>query len=259
MHLTGLWSYRVMKAPSPDDINFQTLWTPFYARQWRCFWTLFPLVLAILFPIGLLTGAITNIHQALCSGTPQTNPLYVSSICDAVNNFWTRLLKDIVTGLLPTIINTFFDTYVMPLVFFFITQAERSYVSFSSQDRKVAYYFLIYDIINSFLMVVFSSGIIAQIGNVVNKAQNHTTTHTSYISNIANALNGSCNFFFVSHSTGPCSSLSLITLPPHRTISSGSRSSPTSSVLFGLTMALSSSSSCEPWAFSAPNALVTEP
>ena len=199
-HLSGLWSYHVAKAPSPDDINWQSLWTPFFERQWRGLVMLIPLYLSILFPIGILTGTLTNIHLACCSGTPDTNAFYLPGLCDASSTgFWSRLVKDLITGVLPTIINTFFDTYVMPLVFFFITQAERSSVSLSSQDRKVASYFLIYDIINGFLMVVFSSGIISQVGNIIKKAENRhvDTSHSSFISNVANGLSGSCNFFFV--------------------------------------------------------------
>jgi hypothetical protein len=79
------------------------------------------------------------------------------------------------SGFVPSVINTFFDTYVMPLVFYFIcqvrteflclsinldhsdtlathvfmctSQASRLHSSFSALDRDVAHLFYIYGVI----------------------------------------------------------------------------------------------------------------
>lgn len=193
--VSGLWSYVAEPAPAPEDVNWQSLWTPSPERLIRRLLMLIPLALAFLFPIGVITGSLTNLQVSLCSGTPQTNSLYWPGFCN-LKGFWGRLAKDLLTGLVPSVLNTFFDTYVMPLVFYFIIQAERSCSSMSGLDRRVSSYFYYYDVFNGFLMVVLSGGTVAQIGAALNNDSTNNTTHESMVTVLGQALVGACNFFF---------------------------------------------------------------
>ena len=51
-----------------------------------------------------------------------TNSLYWPWFCNSTG-FWQSLVKELLQGMLPAIISTFFDTYAMPLAFYFISQA----------------------------------------------------------------------------------------------------------------------------------------
>ncbi|GAX85186.1 hypothetical protein CEUSTIGMA_g12604.t1 [Chlamydomonas eustigma] len=187
----NLWSYQAMIAPSPEDINWQTLWTVKSERMYRRFFTRPLLTFAMVFPIGLITGGLTNLELACCSGTPETNHLYWRWFC-GTDTFWTRLAKSLLTGLLPSVINTFFDTYIMPLVFYFVCQAECSSVSLSQLDRAVARNFFYYGLFNNFLMVVLSGGVFSQVGLWL-KGHNDGN---GVLNTLSSAITQASNFFF---------------------------------------------------------------
>jgi hypothetical protein len=64
---------------------------------------------------GLVTGALTNLNVASCAGGP-SNPLYWGGFCTLPN--WA---KDVITGVIPPLVNVIWDTYILPLVFGYIT------------------------------------------------------------------------------------------------------------------------------------------
>ena len=51
-----LWTYRVSPAPAPEDVNWQSLWTPQSSKIIRSVIMVIPSAIAILFPIGVITG-----------------------------------------------------------------------------------------------------------------------------------------------------------------------------------------------------------
>ena len=115
----------------------------------------------MLIPIGIMTGVLSNLSVAVCGGTPgrlrcnrltaplsplcishlltyklltltarcdlcalalaETNSLYWPWYCEATG-FWVELVKALLQGMLPAIISTFFDTFLLPLAFYFIAQ-----------------------------------------------------------------------------------------------------------------------------------------
>ena len=54
----------------------------------------------------------------------ETNSLYWPWYCQSTG-FWVSLVKELLQGMLPAIISTFFDTYLLPLAFYFISQVGR--------------------------------------------------------------------------------------------------------------------------------------
>ena len=54
----------------------------------------------------------------------ETNSLYWPWYCESTG-FWVDLVKELLQGMLPAIISTFFDTYLLPLAFYFISQVWR--------------------------------------------------------------------------------------------------------------------------------------
>lgn len=124
------------RAPGPDEINWEGLWAGWKERWWRTgVLCVIPMILIVLFPIGPLTGALTNLPLAVCGGTADTNSTYWPWFCDQSNVHW--LVNALLTGILPVTISTFWDTFVMPLVLFLVTQAQRCHASFSALDQAV--------------------------------------------------------------------------------------------------------------------------
>ena len=48
-------------------------------------------------------------------------------------------------GIVPVIVSTFWDTWVMPMFLYLLTQAARSHASFSSLDCGVTHRFYVFD------------------------------------------------------------------------------------------------------------------
>jgi len=131
---TPLMNMTSEMAPGPDDVNWQGLWAGWRERVLRTiFYTTFPMIIIILFPIGALTGALTNLNLAVCgSGTSGSTQENWAWFCDG-----PEILSLVITVAIPVSISTFWDTWVMPMVLFIVCQAQRAHASFSSLDKAV--------------------------------------------------------------------------------------------------------------------------
>lgn len=154
-------------APSPEDINWPALQCSWRARFWRGVIVLFPLTIVMLFPIGVMTGALTNLPEAVCGQTPiyGTNADDWGWLCG--DTFGNLLMRLILCQLLPVIISTFWDTFVMPILLYLCVQSERRHNSLSSLDRRIAYLFFIYNIVNGFLFPVIGGSVLQQLGAAI--------------------------------------------------------------------------------------------
>ena len=123
-------------APGPDEVNWEGLWAGWQERWWRTvLFCVIPMVIIVLFPIGPLVGALTNLPTAICGGTPETNSLYWPWLCESGG--WQWFVEALFTGILPVFISTFWDTFVMPLLLYLIMQAQRCHASFSALDQAI--------------------------------------------------------------------------------------------------------------------------
>ncbi|PRW44348.1 pyruvate decarboxylase 4 [Chlorella sorokiniana] len=153
-------------APGPDNINWAALWSTWGQRILRGLAVIPFLVFWMVFPIGVLTGALTNLNTAVCSGTSDTNSIYWPWYCEQTD-FWARLLKGLLQGLLPPIISMAWDTFVMPIMLWTASQSERRHAALSDLDRRITVLFFNFDLFNTFLGSVLGGAIFQQIGNMV--------------------------------------------------------------------------------------------
>lgn len=153
-------------APSPDDINWPSLWVSHKSKMIRGTIAIVPLTIAILFPIGFITGGITNIPNYKCN---ENDPSW-DWLCS--DSGWSRLLRLLLCDLLPVVISTFWDTFLMPIVFYVICQYERFKPSFSGLDLRITFLFWIYNVINGFLMAVIGGSVTGQFGSAVDSPEN---------------------------------------------------------------------------------------
>ena len=170
-------------APGPDEINWEGLWAGWGEQMWRTmFLCVIPMIVIIIFPIGLLTGALTNLDLAVCGNSADTNQVYWAWFCGA-----PEIVKVIITGLLPVTISTMWDTWVLPFLFYIICQAQRTHASFSALDQAVIKGFYSFSLINTFIMGVLGGAFLQQVGAAIASG---TTTEL-----IGAALPAASNFF----------------------------------------------------------------
>ena len=151
-------------APKPDEINWEGLWAGWGERTARTILLCgIPMVIICLFPIGALTGALTNLEVAVCGGTPATNSLYWPWLCTGTG-IGEKLVKTLLTGILPVVISTFYDTWVMPLVLYIIMQAQRCHASFSALEKAIIRGFYAFSVLNTFLGAVLGGTFLQQLG-----------------------------------------------------------------------------------------------
>ena len=140
-------------------------------------------IILILFPIGAITGALSNLTVALCGGTPETNKLYSESFCDSTAAVPLTLL----TSIVPVALSAFWDTFVMPLTLYLATQRLRMHSSFTLLDRAITIQLYVFSVVNTFLMGVLGGAAISQIGTAISEDK--------FVSLLGEALPGASNFF----------------------------------------------------------------
>ncbi|EFN57874.1 hypothetical protein CHLNCDRAFT_57000 [Chlorella variabilis] len=173
-------NFSVQLAPGPDNINWPALWTPWLQRVWRGLAVIPLLAVVMLFPIGTLTGALSNLNTAVCGGSPETNKLYWPWYCQS-RSFGAELMKELLQGLLPAILSTCWDTYVLPLAFYFLAQSGQRHLALSDLDRRITALFYCFSVSNTFLMSVLGGAVFQQIGSLV-------TNPTKWLQLLATAL-----------------------------------------------------------------------
>ncbi|KAL4515842.1 hypothetical protein Ndes2526A_g00545 [Nannochloris sp. 'desiccata'] len=170
-------------APGPDDVNWQGLWAGWKERTFRtAFYCTIPMIVIILFPIGALTGALTNLNVAVCgSGTKESVREDWAWFCDG------EIISFLITVILPITISTFWDTWVMPMVLFIVCQAQRAHASFSNLDKAVISGFYAFSFLNTFIGAVLGGSFLQQLGAALADGDIFTLVGT--------ALPAASNFF----------------------------------------------------------------
>lgn len=152
--------YRSEQAPAPCDVNWPALWSTLQGRFVRGSISVGCLVLVMLFPIGLLVGALTNLSVAVCGDG--ANDIYWAWFCEGSDG--AKVVKAILTVFLPVIISAFWDTYFLPITFYCLAQVERSHVSLSSLDDRITRLFFGFSVSNTFLQAVLGGAAFQQLG-----------------------------------------------------------------------------------------------
>lgn len=171
------------QAPSPDEINFQALLSTSIQQRRLLVMMLPAYTLLMVFPIGAITGALSNLTVAVCGGTPETNKLYWSAYCDSAGVIPLTLL----TSIVPVALSAFWDTFVMPLTLYMSTQRLRTHTSFTSLDGAIAIQLYVFSVFNTFLMGVLGGAALSQIGTAI--SQNNV------VGLLGESLPGASNFF----------------------------------------------------------------
>lgn len=151
------------EAPGSDEVNWQALWS---TSKYQ-FYTLLKMspfyAIVILFPIGFITGALTNLEVAVCGGNQETNSWYWAGFCQSD----LRVVRFLMTTILPVTISAVWDTYFMPIVLYLMTQRLRIHESFTRLDTAITIQLYVFSVLNTFIFSVLGGAALSQIGAAI--------------------------------------------------------------------------------------------
>lgn len=141
--------FNVEPAPGPDNLNWQSILLRKHQREVRSL-LMFPLILAvILIPTGMFTGVMSSLCVANQFGAKQNEALSWYCTSDAA-----RFLRILVQGILPPILLTLWETFVVSFGMMYLVQAQSKYSSLSKTDESFAEYYFLWAFINVFFGTV---------------------------------------------------------------------------------------------------------
>lgn len=129
-------AFHVLPAPDPENVHFPSLQRDWWTRRRRALVSLCWLLLIMLFPIGLITGAFSQLEVFLCGASGvAVNNWFCSS------NKVASTIRNLITGFLPSILTTVYQSVILPVYILSCAQAESTHVSLSAVDRRAAVLF----------------------------------------------------------------------------------------------------------------------
>jgi DNA-directed RNA polymerase III subunit RPC2 len=182
LHSGSRRNFRVQPAPGPDNVNWQTL---LYRRHQSLTRIAFisPLIAFILlFPSGIFTVGIAS---ACMGDVPSSLDWYCSE--DA------KGFKIFVSGLLPPILLTLWEVFVVSFFLMYCVQAQNVHASLSSTDRRFLRYYYVWGFANVLLGGVTGGALTSFAQDVL--GQDNTTY--SIQKHLGRILPISSNFFLV--------------------------------------------------------------
>ena len=137
--------FSIEPAPGPDNINWQAVLLRRRQREFRSA-VIFPFILAIiLIPTGMFTGVMSSLCVANQFGAKQSSALewYCS-------NDRARYLRILVQGILPPILLTLWETFIISFGMMYLVQAQSKHSSLSKTDESFAEYYFLWAFLNVF-------------------------------------------------------------------------------------------------------------
>ena len=186
LHSGSRRNFRVQPAPGPDNVNWQSVLYRRNQSMRRVFLIMPMIILLILFPSGIFTVGISmacNVEPP--SGLRGFLTWYCSE--EAV------VFQSIVSGLLPPILLTLWEVFVVSFFMMYLVQAQNVHASLSNTDRRFLRYYYVWVFVNV-LMGGITGG--ALTGFVEDLMDSSNTTY-SLQQHLGRVLPISSNFFLV--------------------------------------------------------------
>ena len=158
--------FHTMPAPDPENINFPALTTTCQSRNIRTPVALVFIVFVMLFPLGIFTGAFSQLETAIC-GAPAGSTASASDSWICSDDFWAKLIMGVITGLLPQLLLTIYQSVFLPIYVMFCSQAERKHFSLSKLDLRCAQLFFHWNVWNFFFGTLLGGTIISGIRQAI--------------------------------------------------------------------------------------------
>ncbi|KFM28611.1 putative membrane protein C2G11.09 [Auxenochlorella protothecoides] len=180
---------RVLPSPDPADINWVALLRGWKQRMVRPL-LVFPVIMVImLFPIGIFTGAFSQLSTAICgvpAGDADLTTYATSWFCS--DERLARFLRNLLTGFLPSLLLSLYQVLVLPLAFYLVAQAEATSFSLEDLDYRCGELFFYWNVFNLFLGALLGGSVLSSIQTFLERPSNIWPL-------LGNAIPASSNFF----------------------------------------------------------------
>lgn len=180
---------RVLPSPDPADINWVALLRGWKQRMVRPL-LVFPVIMVImLFPIGIFTGAFSQLSTAIC-GVPagDADPTTYATSWFCSDERLARFLRNLLTGFLPSLLLSLYQVLVLPLAFYLVAQAEATSFSLEDLDYRCGELFFYWNVFNLFLGALLGGSVLSSIQTFLERPSNIWPL-------LGNAIPASSNFF----------------------------------------------------------------
>jgi len=162
--------FRVIAAPRPDDVNWPTLQRGWWARTMRPIYVLPFIVAIMLLPIGAFTGAFAQLTIALCGdgsgNSGREGELAGTWFCS--EDPWATFCRNVLTSVVPSTLLSIYHMVVLPVMVYYVAQAEGCHFSLSALDRRCADLFFYWDVFNVFLGAMLGGSLISELSTFLN-------------------------------------------------------------------------------------------
>eukprot|EP00890_Picochlorum_soloecismus_P002178 jgi/Picsp_1/2961/NSC_01185-R1_erd4-related membrane protein len=179
--------FHTVPCPDPENLNFPSLCKDWGSRSMRYPISLFFIILVMIFPIGIFTGAFSQLETAIC-GAPEDATASASGSWICSDNTWAQFILGLITGVLPQILMTVYQSVFLPIYVMFCSQAEGRHVSLSSLDLRCAQLFFHWTVWNFFLGTLLG-------GAVLNGLREAISDPGKIVDILGRSLSASSNFF----------------------------------------------------------------
>lgn len=179
--------FHTVPCPDPENLNFPSLCKDWGSRSMRYPISLFFIILVMIFPIGIFTGAFSQLESAIC-GAPADATASVSGSWICSDNRWAQFILGLITGVLPQILMTVYQSVFLPIYVMFCSQAEGRHISLSSLDLRCAQLFFHWTVWNFFFGTLLG-------GTVLNGLREAISNPGKIVDILGKSLPASSNFF----------------------------------------------------------------
>ena len=186
LHSGSRRNFRVQPAPGPDNVNWQSVLYRRNQSMRRVFFIMPMIILLILFPSGIFTVGISM----ACNVEPP------SGLRGFLNWYCSEeavVFQSIVSGLLPPILLTLWEVFVVSFFMMYLVQAQNVHASLSNTDRRFLRYYYVWVFVN-ILMGGVTGGALT---GFVEDLMDSSNTSYSLQQHLGRVLPISSNFFLV--------------------------------------------------------------
>ena len=154
-------TWRISGAPSPSNIIWSSLWYTGWIKTVRRVISSIIIGIFIVFPVGIVSGGMAMLDSFLCAedNNGETIIDWSSFWCDDT----PEVLKNIVTGILPSLIISYYGGAILPSAFYLCGLSESVATSKGELDKRIAYWYWLWDVINVFFGSLAGGSILSQI------------------------------------------------------------------------------------------------
>eukprot|EP00879_Flechtneria_rotunda_P012611 GHRR01013169.1.p1 GENE.GHRR01013169.1~~GHRR01013169.1.p1 ORF type:complete len:1229 (+),score=453.96 GHRR01013169.1:316-3687(+) len=164
--------FQVHPAPGPEEVNWQHLWMSWQTRFWRTAIAWPFILLVVLFPITLITSAVSRLDYVFCPDVSPGDlvpPFVWDWYCTGkdVNSSVPSFLRAFITGWLPSLLLNLWLVMVLPRLVYIVVQSEGGCFSLSALERRIGAVFFYWDIFNVFLQGIIGSTFFQQVRHII--------------------------------------------------------------------------------------------